>query len=198
MKQVIQRLVSVIDQCAARTSALPLESVALLPAHCGRFSMTCLEKLFKLCSCDNQQPQESSRVVVSRISIAILIGRCKAILHHFADAEREVGETSVPQMTTDEVVFVLRELAKLVLHPVTADALHIPLYRREESKSNHLQTSESGHASTGSFQVHQKSWDRGHLLLLYTSLCELVTTRVLAVTLLLQPPLQLVGSQLGL
>ncbi len=49
MKQVIQRLVSVIDQCAARTSALPLESVALLPAHCGRFSMTCLEKLFKLC-----------------------------------------------------------------------------------------------------------------------------------------------------
>jgi hypothetical protein len=49
MKQVIQRLVSVIDQCAARTSVLPLESVALLPAHCGRFSMTCLEKLFKLC-----------------------------------------------------------------------------------------------------------------------------------------------------
>jgi hypothetical protein len=135
---------------------------------------------------------------VSRISITILIGRCKAILHHFADAEREVGETSVPQMTTDEVVFVLRELAKLVLHPVTADALHIPLYRREESKSNHLQTSESGHASTGSFKVHQKSWDRGHLVLLYTSLCELVTTRVLAVTLLLQPPLQLVGSQLGL
>jgi hypothetical protein len=114
---------------------------------------------------------------VSRISITILIGRCKAILHHFADAEREVGETSVPQMTTDEVVFVLRELAKLVLHPVTADALHIPLYRREESKSNHLQTSESGHASTGSFKVHQKSWDRGHLVLLYTSLCELVTTR---------------------
>lgn len=34
---------------------------------------------------------ESSKVIVSQIALPVLLARCRAILHHFAEAEKEVG-----------------------------------------------------------------------------------------------------------
>uniref|UniRef100_A0A1D1Z879 Protein MON2 n=1 Tax=Anthurium amnicola TaxID=1678845 RepID=A0A1D1Z879_9ARAE len=46
----LQRLVSALDRCASRTGSLPIETVSLLPSHCSRFSLSCLQKLFSLTS----------------------------------------------------------------------------------------------------------------------------------------------------
>lgn len=46
--QILQRLVSTLDRCASRTCSLPVETVELMPSHCSRFSLACLQKLFLL------------------------------------------------------------------------------------------------------------------------------------------------------
>ncbi|XP_059649380.1 uncharacterized protein LOC132295225 isoform X2 [Cornus florida] len=45
---ILQRLVSTLDRCASRTCSLPVETVELMPLHCSRFSLSCLQKLFSL------------------------------------------------------------------------------------------------------------------------------------------------------
>ncbi|VFQ65743.1 unnamed protein product [Cuscuta campestris] len=45
---ILQRLISTLDICASRTCSLPLETVELIPPHCIKFSLTCLQKLFLL------------------------------------------------------------------------------------------------------------------------------------------------------
>jgi hypothetical protein len=47
--QVLQRLVNCLDHCASRTGSLPLQTVGLLPLHCSRFSLSCLQMMFSLC-----------------------------------------------------------------------------------------------------------------------------------------------------
>lgn len=46
--QSLERLVLALDRCASRTGSLPIETVSLLPSHCSRFSLSCLQKLFSL------------------------------------------------------------------------------------------------------------------------------------------------------
>jgi hypothetical protein len=46
-EEVQRRLVAVIDNCAARTSQLPLGKA--VPENCSRFSLACLVRLFVLC-----------------------------------------------------------------------------------------------------------------------------------------------------
>ncbi|KAG0558241.1 hypothetical protein KC19_10G013800 [Ceratodon purpureus] len=201
-REVLHHLVGVVDQCAARTSALPLASVVLLPAHCGRFSLSCLEKLFVLCSCESHLTGESSNVIVSQIAIPILLARCKAILHRFAEIEKELGNSTHPQIIMDEVSFVLKGLARLVLHPLTATHLSLPVRRSEvrPEQNQHEQEFRSRSSSTihnVKLQPHLNS-ERAHLFLLYRNFCELLTTRVLEVRELLQALLVLVGTELGL
>jgi hypothetical protein len=49
--QVLQRLVNCLDRCASRTGSLPIQTVSLLPVHCSRFSLGCLQMMFSLCRC---------------------------------------------------------------------------------------------------------------------------------------------------
>ncbi|XWS42471.1 hypothetical protein CRYUN_Cryun16bG0016700 [Craigia yunnanensis] len=46
--EILQRLVSTLDRCASRTCSLPVETVELMPLHCSRFSLKCLQTLFSL------------------------------------------------------------------------------------------------------------------------------------------------------
>lgn len=41
---------------------------------------------------------ESSRFIVSEIAVPILLARCRAILHHFAETEKQAGTFSTPFM----------------------------------------------------------------------------------------------------
>jgi len=43
------------------------------------------------CSCEPHLTGESSKVIVSQIAGPILVARCRAILHRFAEIEKEVG-----------------------------------------------------------------------------------------------------------
>eukprot|EP00850_Spirogloea_muscicola_P007731 SM000040S14743 [mRNA] locus=s40:68395:80992:+ [translate_table: standard] len=90
--EVRRRLVTVIDRCAARTSALPISSISLLPAHCGRFSLACLHRLFILSGRGQEADGETSSVVqVGRRAITVLVGRCNSILERFAADEAQTG-----------------------------------------------------------------------------------------------------------
>lgn len=90
------------------------------------------------------------------------------------------GDASYPEMSMSEVQFVLRELGKLVLHPLVVVSLSIPLQRREadgKKKGQQLDTEVHNSSSLNNMNKSQREFGRAHLLVLYTSLCELITTR---------------------
>ncbi|CAM6084070.1 unnamed protein product [Calypogeia fissa] len=193
-REVVHRLIDVIDRCAARTSLLPLPSVSLLPVHCGRFSLLCLNKLFKLCWVAPELTNSSSKIAVSRMSVVVLTRRCSSILRQFQVDENDSGETPMPQVRVDELIFVLEELARLGLHPLTASALELPITRKERPAGQPVQPTHRGSIKDNNPAV----WQYGHLLLLFTPLCELVGSRVTRVNELLHILLRIMGRELGL
>jgi len=173
-------LVSTLDRCAARTSSLPIESVGLLPAHCSRFSLTCLQKIFSLCSYEAVTQWDASRFTISRVALPILMNRCDFILHQFLTDENDsAGEAPLPSVRVEELIYVLQELARLVLHPSTASIVELPIVVKGVGDK----TSNVEHT---------------HLLVLFPSLCELVICREARVRELVQVLLRLVSTELGL
>lgn len=177
--EVFQRLVSTLDRCAARTSSLPIESVGLLPAHCSRFSLTCLQKIFSLCSYEVGTQWDASRFTISRVALPVVMNRCDFILRQFLTDENDSGETPLPSVRVQELIYVLQELARLVLHPSTASIVELPIVVK-------------GVGDKSSYVEH------AHLLVLFPSLCELVICREARVRELVQVLLRLVSTELGL
>ncbi|VFQ72111.1 unnamed protein product [Cuscuta campestris] len=138
---ILQRLISTLDICASRTCSLPLETVELMPPHCIKFSLTCLQKLFLL-SRQRTSDQNSTSSQVSKISIGTLLIRCEYILDKFLKDENELGDCPLPAARLEEVLFVLQELACLVLQSDSASFL--PLHPKlksglvQENRANHL------------------------------------------------------------
>ncbi|XP_057816566.2 uncharacterized protein LOC131029908 isoform X2 [Cryptomeria japonica] len=178
--EVLQRLVSTLDRCASRTSSLPIESVGLLPAHCSRFSITCLKKIFSLCSYEFGTHWDTSRLTISQIALPVLTSRCDFIIHQFVTDENDSGETPLPPVRVEELIYVLQESARLVLHPSTASVLEIPIVVNKGARSK-----------TGEVE-------RTHLLILLPTLCELVVCRESRVRELVQVLLRLISTELGL
>ncbi|KAL5196024.1 Protein MON2 [Glycine soja] len=178
---ILQRLVSTLDRCASRTCSLPVETVELMPPHCSRFSLTCLQKLFSLCSYSNEVNWNMTRSEVSKISITVLMTRCEYILSRFLTDENGLGDCPLPKARLDEIIYVLQELAHLVIHPDAAPILPLhPLLR------------------TGLAEEKEKHDNRPHLFVLLPSLCELVTSRELRIRELVQVLLRLVTKKLSL
>ncbi|KAK6911442.1 Mon2/Sec7/BIG1-like, dimerization and cyclophilin-binding domain [Dillenia turbinata] len=176
---ILQRLVQTLDRCASRTCCLPVETVELMPSHCSRFSLTCLQKIFSLCSYLDANRWNSTRSEVSKISVMVLLTRCECILDRFLIDENELGERPMPQARLEEVLYVLQELARLAIHPDTVSAL--PLHSQ-------LRTGLAG-------ERHDR---RPHLLVLYPSFCELVISREARVRELVQVLLRLIATELAL
>ncbi|CAJ1976202.1 unnamed protein product [Sphenostylis stenocarpa] len=177
---ILQRLVSTLDRCASRTCSLPVETVELMPPHCSRFSLTCLQKLFSLSSYSNEVNWNMTRSEVSKISIIMLLTRCEYILSRFLTDENALGDCPLPKARLEEIVYVLQELAHLVIHADAASVLPLhPLLRSglAEDKEKH---------------------NRPHLFVLLPSFCELVTSRELRIRELVQVLLQLVTKELSL
>ncbi|KAI4350035.1 hypothetical protein L6164_010563 [Bauhinia variegata] len=180
-KDILQRLVSTLDRCASRTCSLPVETVELMPPHCSRFSLTCLQKLFSLSSYSDEAGWNMTRSEVSKISITILMTRCEYILSRFLIDENDLGGRPLPKARLEEIVYVLHELARIVIHPDTASILPLhPLLR------------------SGLAEAKDKHNKRSHLLVLFPSFCELVVSRELRVRELVQVLLQLVTKELAL
>ncbi|KAH0659400.1 hypothetical protein KY289_028148 [Solanum tuberosum] len=97
--EIMERLINTLDRCASRTCSLPLETIELMPSHCSRFSLTCLQKLFLLCS-QGTGEWNSTRCEVSNISIKILISRCEFILEREARV-RELVQQLLRYVTTE-------------------------------------------------------------------------------------------------
>ncbi|XP_061349388.1 uncharacterized protein LOC133294681 isoform X2 [Gastrolobium bilobum] len=177
---ILQRLVSTLDRCASRTCSLPVETVELMPPHCSRFSSTCLQKLFSLSSYSNEVNWNMTRSEVSKISITVLMIRCEYILSRFLTDENGLGEYPLPKARLEEIIYVLQELACLVIHPEAASML--PLHPR---------------LRTG-LAEDKKHDNRPHLFVLLPSFCELVTSRELRIRELVQVLLRLVTKELSL
>ncbi|CAA6667168.1 unnamed protein product [Spirodela intermedia] len=186
--EILERLVSALDRCASRTGSLPIETVSLLPSHCSRFSLSCLQKLFSLASyyisvvpvttremLGTQQDQE-----FAEFPPHFSMNRCSSILNQYLTDENDQGERTLPTVRTEELIYVLQELARLILHPETASALPIRQYLKEDTSSEN---------SLGR---------RTHLLVMFPSFCELVASREGRVRELVQVLLRLVASELGL
>ncbi|XP_006347403.1 protein MON2 homolog isoform X2 [Solanum tuberosum] len=176
--EILERLISTLDRCASRTCSLPLETVELMPSHCSRFSLTCLQKLFLLCS-QGTGEWNSTRCEVSNISIKILISRCEFILERYLMDESKLGENPLPAARVEEVIFTLEELGLLVVHSDTVSQL--PL-----------------HPSLKECLTKENQARRSHLLVLFPSLCELVISREARVRELVQQLLRYVTIELGL
>jgi len=91
------------------------------------------------------------------------------------------GNSTHPQIILDEVSFTLRGLAKLVLHPLTATHINLPVRRTESRAEQNQHEQESRLSSSSTFhnvklQSLQGS-ERAHLFLLYRNFCELLTIR---------------------
>ncbi|KAK7277858.1 hypothetical protein RJT34_22877 [Clitoria ternatea] len=178
---ILLRLVSTLDRCASRTCSLPVETVELMPPHCSRFSLTCLQKLFSLSSYSNEVHWNMARSEVSKISITVLMTRCEYILSRFLTDENGLGDYPLPKARLEEIIYVLQELACLVVHPDVASVLPLhPLLR------------------TGLAVDKEKHDSRPHLFVLLPSFCELVTSRELRIRELVQVLLQLVTKELSL
>ncbi|KAL2325430.1 hypothetical protein Fmac_024488 [Flemingia macrophylla] len=179
---ILQRLISTLDRCASRTCSLPVETVELMPPHCSRFSLTCLQKLFSLSSYSGEVHWNMTRSEVSKISITMLMTRCEYIFSRFLTDENGLGDYSLPKARLEEIIFVLEELAHLVIHPDAASVLPLrPLLR------------------TGLVEGKKDMHDnRPHLFVLLPSFCELVTSRELRIRELVQVLLRLVTKELSL
>ncbi|KAG8391013.1 hypothetical protein BUALT_Bualt01G0143800 [Buddleja alternifolia] len=175
---IVQRLISTLDRCASRTCCLPLETVELMPSHCSRFSLSCLHKLFSLSSYEIGD-WNLSRSEVSKISIMMLMSRCDFILRKLLTDENVLGDRSLPPARLEEVIFVLQELARLVIHSETAYALPLHPHLKEGVSQENLRR-------------------RSHLLVLFPSFCELVISREPRVRELVQVLLGLIATELGL
>ncbi|CAA3013760.1 MON2 homolog isoform X1 [Olea europaea subsp. europaea] len=175
---ILRRLISTLDRCASRTSSLPIETVELMPSHCSRFSLTCLQKLFSLSSYGTSD-ENLTISEVSKISIMILMSRCEFILKKFMVDEKDLGEHPLPPTRVEEVIFVLQELARLVINLDTASVL--PLHPC--LKGGLLEENLGTHA---------------HLLFLLPSFCELVISREAKVRELVLVLLRLITTELGL
>lgn len=178
---ILQRLVSTLDRCASRTCSLPVETVELLPSHCGGFSLSCLQKLFALISYNGEAENwGSTKCEISRVAIMVLMDRCEYIFNSLLTDEEKLGERKLPTTRLDEAIYVLEELARLTIHPNTASVLPLHTYlqspiRKEDNHNN-----------------------RTHLFVLYQSFCELIMSREARVRNLVQVLLRLVGEELGL
>ncbi|KAI4301884.1 hypothetical protein L6164_035121 [Bauhinia variegata] len=129
----------------------------------------------------NEDGWNMTRSEVSKISIRILMTRCEYILSRFLMDENESGERPLPKARLEEITYVLQELARLVVHPDTASIL--PLHP---------------HLRSGLAKDKEKHDKRPHLLVLFPSFCDLVTSRELRIRELIQLLLQLVAKELSL
>ncbi|XP_009151235.2 protein MON2 homolog isoform X3 [Brassica rapa] len=177
-REVLERLVLTLDRCASRTCSLPIETVELMPAHCSRFSLTCLQKLFSLSSFETEN-WHSTRAEVSRISITTLMERCEFVLSRFLIVENNLGKRPIPTARLEEIIFTLQELDRLTIHPEAASVLQL-----RPSLKNILQEDNRD--------------SRAHLLVLFPSLCEIVLSREMPVRELVQVLLRAVAAELGL
>ncbi|KAK7391924.1 hypothetical protein VNO78_20348 [Psophocarpus tetragonolobus] len=132
-----------------------------MPPHCSRFSLTCLQKLFSLSSYSNEVNWNRTRTEVSKISITVLITRCEYILSRFLTDENGLGDCPLPKARLEEIIYVLQELARLVIHPDASSVLPLhPLLR------------------TGLAEDKEKHDSHPHLFVLLPSFCELVISRI--------------------
>ncbi|XXG73744.1 hypothetical protein AAC387_Pa07g2600 [Persea americana] len=177
---ILERLVSTLDRCASRTDSVPVESVGLMPQHCSRFSLTCLQKIFYLSSYSSGDEWHWTRSKVGRVSILVLMNRCEYILKQFLIDENDLGERPLPMVRIEEIIYVLQELARLVIHPDTASALLLPPFLKEGISKN------------------ENCNGRAHLFCLFPSFCELVVSREARVRELVQVLLRLITKELRL
>ncbi|GMN25335.1 hypothetical protein TIFTF001_000898 [Ficus carica] len=178
---ILRKLVSTLDRCASRTCSLPVETVELMPLHCSRFSLTCLQKLFSLSSYEEKANDMSlERSEVSKISTTFLMTRCEYILKRFLTDENDLGERPLPTARLEELMYILQELARMIIHPHTVSVLRL-----------------HPHLKTG--LAEEKSFNRRpHLLVLFPSFCELVVSREARVREAVQVLLKLITKELAL
>ncbi|XP_039808761.1 protein MON2 homolog isoform X2 [Panicum virgatum] len=156
--EVLQRLVNCLDHCASRTGSLPVQTVGFLPLHCSRFSLSCLQMMFSLCSCIAKASLCAAASEASKVTIPILMKRCEVILGQFLADENDLGEHPLPSVRIEETICVLQELARLIIDIDTANVLNIPAYLKE---------------ALGKNKFHR----RAHLLSLLPTFSELVVSR---------------------
>lgn len=178
--EILQRLVLTMDRCASRTCSLPVETVELMPLHCSRFSLACLRTLFSLSSCDEASDWNMTRCEVSKISIVVLLTRCEEIFKRFLIDENDLGERPLPTTRLEEIIYVLQELANLIIHSETASVLPLHPYLRSGLSDD---------------EDHEK---RPHLLALFPSFCELIITREARVRELVQVLMRHITRELAL
>ncbi|KAL8171076.1 hypothetical protein V2J09_022880 [Rumex salicifolius] len=120
---ILERLVSTLDRCASRTCSLPVETVELLPPHCGNYNG----------EADNWGP---TRCDISRVAIMVLMDRCQYIFNRLLMDEEKLGEQKLPTTRLEEAIYVLQELARLTIHPNTASVLPLQIPIRKEDNHN--------------------------------------------------------------
>lgn len=176
----VHRLIVTLDRCASRTGSLSIETVGLLPPHCSRFSLCCLQKIISLCRYNTEEDWHKTRLEICKISMPILMNRCECIINQFISDEKDLGEYPFPSARLEEMVFLLQQLSSLIIHSETTCMLHL----QQKFKDSLLK--------------NQSKEGRSHLLLLLPSFCDLILSRSLRIRELVHVLLKLITEELGL
>ncbi|CAK7340899.1 unnamed protein product [Dovyalis caffra] len=195
--EILLRLISTMDRCASRTCSLPVETVELMPSHCRTemwmritdyanskntrgCGLVVANPALKIEGCEEASDWNMTRCEVSKISIVVLLTRCEYIFQRFLIDENDLGERPLPTTRLEEIIYVLQELTRLIIHSETASVLPLHPYLRSGLSDD---------------ENHDK---RPHLFALFPSFCELVITREARVRELVQVLLRLITRELAL
>ncbi|CAI5535820.1 unnamed protein product, partial [Closterium sp. Naga37s-1] len=130
----------VLDACAARTSALPLAAAAALPTHCARL-LPCAASPALFMLAGQGRPEDtvaSSSVAVGRLVLPSPRGALPGHSAPLTADSLQAGGAQQPcrQCGCAEMLLLLQELVRLVLHPLVAAAVDVPIAPKASAEAH--------------------------------------------------------------
>lgn len=199
----LDRLISVVERGMVRPQKFNIPQTTTY----SNFSHVCIRKMYALCSRGSDASSrknsgidtpdslvnEEARQVryhVARRALPCFLRQCNKMIRQFAEETQfsPIGGPETERAKLEQIICVLEVLATMTLAPSVADAVlppHEPI-----TDFIHLMRKKPDMANRGK--------ERTHLLLVYGSLCSLVTCKESRIRDMVRDVLGLIGAELGI
>lgn len=196
-------LISVVERGMVRPQKFNIPQTTTY----SNFSHVCIRKMYALCSrgsdassrknsgieASDSSVNEEARQVryhVARRALPCFLRQCNKMIRQFAEETQfsPIGGPETERAKLEQIICVLEVLATMTLAPSVADAVlppHEPI-----TDFIHLMREKPDMANRGK--------ERTHLLLVYGSLCSLVTCKESRIRDMVRDVLGLIGAELGI
>jgi hypothetical protein len=199
---------------------LPADAPEYIPEAQRRLEAKCLTGLFTLC---RHEPERSEGGIVSLgssrtvaiIACPMLITRCAQILRGYLEAETGAGGMSA--LMTEQACYILWQLGKLLIHPEVSaslfphgNAVSVPgsgdsFGRAKDDghqgsvapdQSPSMDSRDTSQSRRNPMATERTHGSRGHLLKLFSTLCECIRFQDVQVRLVLMQVFHLCSAEM--